>query len=166
MLGLTPLGTIHTLVGLVAVLAGIVALFRDKAISPRNGVGRLYIVTTVITCLTAFGIFQHGGFGKGHLLAILTLLMLGVAAVAGYTRLFGKLSTYIETVSYSMTFLFHWIPAITESSIRLPPSAPLVESVDSPRLQVVAAVLFILFVIGATLQVRRMRKLGGRTTAT
>ena len=54
-----------------------VAFVRDEEISPRNTVGKVYIVTTVVTCLTAFGIFQHGGFGKPHALAIITLVVLG-----------------------------------------------------------------------------------------
>jgi len=34
-------------------------------------------------------IFQHGGFGKPHALGIVTLILLGMAYVAGYTRLYG-----------------------------------------------------------------------------
>ena len=68
MFGLTQLGVIHTAVSLIAVGAGLIALFRDKEISPRNGVGKIYIIATILTCLTGFGIFQHGGFGKPHAL--------------------------------------------------------------------------------------------------
>lgn len=157
MFGLTSLGVFHTLIGLIAVAAGLVALIRDKEISPRNSLGKIYLVTTVVTCVTAFGIFQHGGFGKGHALAILTLLTLVVAAIAGYTRLFGRASRYVETVSYSATFLFHWIPAITETSTRLPPGAPLASSPEAVGLQAATGVLVTLFLIGATLQVRRLR---------
>ena len=157
MLGLTTLGTFHTAISLIAVAAGIVAFVRDKEISPRNTVGTVYIVTTVVTCLTAFGIFQHGGFGKPHALAIITLVVLGVAAVAGYSGFFGRLSRYVETVSYSATFLFHLIPAITETSTRLPAGAPLLANAEAPELQTATAVLFVLFLIGATLQVLRLR---------
>jgi hypothetical protein len=62
-------------------------------------------------------------------------------------------------VSYSATFLFHWIPAITETTTRLPLDAPLLPNADAPQLQVVAGILFVLFLIGATLQVRRLRAL-------
>ncbi len=88
-LGLTPLGIIHTAIGLIAVAAGLVAFFRDKGISSTNPLGKLYVWTTVITCLTGFGIYQHGGFGKPHVLGVLgvlgvlTLLVLTVAWVAG-----------------------------------------------------------------------------------
>jgi uncharacterized membrane protein len=159
MLGLTPLGTLHTAISLVAVAAGLIALIRDKQISPRNMLGKVYVVTTLITCVTGFGIFQHGGFGKPHALGIITLVVLAVAAVAGYTNLFGRASRYVETVSYSATFLFHLIPGVTETSTRLPPGAPLVASAEAPELQVAAAVMFVAFLIGATLQVLRLRSL-------
>src|SRR5881296_779466 len=106
---LTPLGTFHTAISLIAVVAGVIAFVRDKEISPKNLVGRIYVTTTVITCLTGFGIFQHGGFGKPHALGIITLVALVVAGVAGYSRVFGRISRQVEIVSYSATFLFHWI---------------------------------------------------------
>jgi len=157
MLGLTPLGTIHTAISLIAVAAGLIALIRDKEISPRNRVGQVYVIMTVLTCLTGFGILQHGGFGTPHVLGIVTLIVLAVAAIAGYSRLFGRASPYVETVSYSATFFFHWIPAIAETSTRLPLGAPLVASAEAPELQAATAALFVVFLVGATLQVRRLR---------
>jgi uncharacterized membrane protein len=157
MLGLTPLGTFHTAISLIAVVAGIIGFVRDKEISPRNWVGKLYVLTTVISCLTGFGIFQHGGFGKPHVLGIITLVVLVVAAVAGASKLFGDASRYVETVGYSATFFFHMIPGVTETATRLPLGAPLATNADAPALQAVIGVLFLAFLIGATLQVRRLR---------
>ena len=158
MFGLTPLGTFHTAISLIAVVAGLIAFIRDKQISPKNLVGKIYVVTTVITCLTSFGIFQHGGFGKPHVLSIITLVVLGVAAAAGYSNLFGRASRYVETVSYTATFLFHLIPGITETSTRLPLGSPLVADADAPALQMATGVLFVAFLIGATLQVLWLHK--------
>jgi uncharacterized membrane protein len=160
--GLTPIGVIHTAISLIAVAAGLIALVRDKEISPRDMLGKTYVIATVLVCLTGFGIFQHGGFGKPHALGIITLVVLGVAYVAGYTKLYGRLSPYIETVSYSATFLFHLIPGITETTTRLPLGAPLLPNADALALQAATAVLGVLFLIGAALQVRRLRaRLGG-----
>jgi uncharacterized membrane protein len=162
MLGLTPLGTFHTAISLVAVGSGLVALVRDKAISPKTTVGKTYVITTVITCLTGFGIFQHGGFGPPHVLGVITLVVLGVAAAAGRGKLFGRAAPYVEAVSYSATFLFHMIPAVTETSTRLPVGAPLVANAEAPALQAANGVLFVLFLIGAALQVRHMKGARGR----
>jgi len=162
MFGLTQLGMIHTAISLIAVAAGLVALIRDKEISPRNTLGKVYVITTILVCLTGFGIFQHGGFGKPHVLGIITLIVLGVAYVAGYTKLYGRLSPYIETVSYSATFLFHLIPGVTETTTRLPLGAPLLPNAEAPALQVATAVMGVAFLIGAALQVRRLRARLGR----
>jgi len=159
--GLTQLGVLHTIVSLIAVAAGLAALIRDGRIGMNNTVGKVYVWATVITCLTGFGIFQHGGFGKPHVLGIVTLVTLGIAALAARTALFDRLSPYVETVSYSATFLFHMIPGVTETTTRLPLGAPLLPNADAPELQVAAGVLFVLFLIGATLQVLHLRgKLG------
>lgn len=155
--GLTSLGVIHTIISLIAVGAGLIALIRDGLITPRNMLGKVYIIATVIVCLTGFGIFQHGGFGKPHVLGIVTLIVLGVAAAAGYSKLFGRFSPYVETVSYSMTFFFHMIPGITETTTRLPLGKPLLPNADAPELQAAAGVFFLLFLIGAAVQVIKMR---------
>jgi uncharacterized membrane protein len=165
MFGLTPLGVVHTAISLIAVASGAIALIRDREISPRNLLWKTYVIATVLTCVTGFGIFQHGGFGKPHALGIITLVVLGVAYVAGYTKLYGRWSPYIETVSYSMTFLFHMIPGVTETTTRLPLGAPLLPSPEAPALQAAAGVLFVAFLIGATLQMRRLRARLGRPAA-
>ena len=157
--GLTQLGVIHTLISLVAVFAAVIAFFRDKGINPANTLGKVYIWATVLTCLTGFGIFQHGGFGKAHVLGIITLLTLGVAWWGDQGR-FGAKSAYVSTLCYSITFVFHMIPAVTESSTRLPLGAPLLASPEAPELKAATGVLLVLYVIGAILQVRRLKAQG------
>jgi len=157
MFGLTNLGVIHTAISIVAVIAGIVCFFRYGSISLRNTAGRTYVILTVLTCLTGFPIFQHGGFGKPHILGIVTLLVLAIAAVAGRTNVFGKVSRYVETVSYSATFFFHMIPALAEGATRLPPGAPLFDNPEAPQLQVVTGIFFVLFLLGASYQVWKLR---------
>src|SRR5438094_8994960 len=90
MFGLTPLGVIHTAISLIAVAAGLIALVRDKEISPRNTLGKVYVITTVIVCVTGFWIFQHGGLGRPHSLGAITLVGRVGAYVAGHTKLYGR----------------------------------------------------------------------------
>jgi hypothetical protein len=85
-------------------------LWRDGEITHRNDLGKVYIATTVITCITGFGIFQHGGFGKPHALGVITLPM-------------GK---------------------------------PLFDSPEAPGLQIIGGVLFLIFLVGAYVQVKRL----------
>jgi uncharacterized membrane protein len=156
-LKVTPFGAFHTVIAVVAVVAGLVALVRYVEISPRSLAGKIYIVATILTCLTGFGIFHHGGFGKPHVLGIITLVVLGVAIVAARSDLFGRFSRHVETVSFSMTFFFHMIPTVIETATRFPLGAPLAANGEAPGLQAAPGVLFFLFLIGVFLQVRRLR---------
>jgi len=156
-MNLTPLGIVHTAISLVALLAGLVELVRTGEIDPRTSLGKVYLVTTLLTCLTALGIFRHGGFGPPHALAVLTIACLAVGGMAAYTRNFGRASTPARLVAMSSTFLFSLIPAITETATRLPAGAPLVASADAPILGRIFGVLFLLSVIGVAFQLRRAR---------
>jgi len=131
------------------VAAALAAFAREGAINPGSTLGKLYLWTTVLTCLTGFGIFQHGGFGKPHVLGVITLVVLAVAWKAR--------SVKAVTVLYSLTFLFHMIPAVTESTTRLPLGAPLLASAEAPELKAITGVLFLLFLACVTLQLRRLK---------
>jgi hypothetical protein len=156
--GLTQLGIVHTLISLIAVLTGIISLILFRKISWDNMIGKIYVVSTVIVCISGFGIFQHGGFGKPHVLGIITLIVLIIAFLSGKKLMFfGKRSPAVEVVCYSMTFFFHIVPGITESVTRLPLDAPLASSPEDPRIQMAIGVCFVLFVIGAVLQVRALK---------
>lgn len=155
--GLTQLGTVHTAISLVAVAAGLVLFIRDKEITSKTRLGKLYVFMTIVTCLRGFGIFQHGGFGKPHAVGIATLVVIAIAASAEYSSLFGRISRYVSVVGYSATFAFHLIPAMTETATRLPLGAPLVADAEADSLKIGAAVIVAVYLIGATLQVRRLR---------
>lgn len=157
MLGLTTLGTFHTVISLVALVCGVWVLFRDKEISPRNGLGQIYLVGTFISAATGLFIFQRGGFGPPHVFSILTLLALAIGTVAATSGVFGAASRYVQAIAYSSTIFFHLVPGIVETTTRLPRGAPLVASPDAPVLQGAILVLLVLLIIGLTLQLRRLR---------
>jgi len=162
MLGLTTLGTFHTAISLIALAAGFAALARHKEISNASRSGKVFVWGTVLSCLTGFGIFQHGGFGNPHILAIVTLVVMAVALTAQYSAAFGRLSRYVRTVGYSLTLFFHFIPGTVETLTRLPVGAPYLSGPLDPKAQPILGLFFLLFLIGATLQVGRLR--AGRET--
>lgn len=154
MSSLSPLGIVHTAISLVALAAGIKAFLRDGKIDSYATAGRWYIGATALTCLSGFFIFAHGGFGKPHVLGVLTLLVLALALLAERGLVFGRPLTRVAIVAYSLTFYFHLIPALTETSTRLPAGSPLVASADSPVLAVAFGLLFLVFLAGVRRQLR------------
>lgn len=154
MFGLTTLGLVHTLISLIAIVAGVWALARHREISPREPLGRAYLVCTLLAAATALGIFRHGSFGPPHGLAILTLLALAVGTVAALTGFFGRWSRYVQAIAYTATFLFHMIPGFTESLTRLPPGQPLLAGPEAPEFKPIYGTLLLVFIVGLTLQLR------------
>jgi uncharacterized membrane protein len=157
MFGLTNLGIVHTLFSLVAVAAGVVAYVRYGSISLRTRVGGVYIVATVLTCVTGFGIFRTGAFGPAHAVGVLTLVILAFAVLVEKRALVGTAPRPIEVVSYTTTFFLHMIPAVNETTTRLPPSAPLASGPNDPLILVLVGIAFALYIAGATLQVLRLK---------
>ena len=154
-----PLGWFHTAMGIIALISGGFTLARFKEISFQTRSGQIYLVTTLITAGTALAIFQRGEFGPGHALAVMTLLALAVGTAAARTRLFGKFSRYVQAISYSATLLFHCIPAITDGLLRLPVGDPVLTSIDDPILKMCYLVLLVIFLVGISLQLRRIHRL-------
>lgn len=157
MFGLSFIGFIHTLLGLVALVAGAACFFQDGAISLRSRAGQVFFWATVLTCATGFGVFQRGGFNIAHALGVVTLVVLGVAAWTERWQALGRLSAYVATVGYSLTYFLHWIPGTTETFTRFPAGAPLFSSPEDPALEKTVGVMFLLFVVGVALQVWRLR---------
>ena len=157
MLGLTDLGVVHTLISLVAVAAGVISFVRFGAISLRTSVGVAYVVTTAVTALTGFGIFKTGAFGPAHAVGVLTLAVLAFAVLVEKRPILGVLSRPVETVSYTTTFFLHMIPAINETTTRLPPSAPLAAGPNDPLVLALVGVALVLYIAGAAVQVLRLR---------
>ncbi|MDX1507478.1 MAG: hypothetical protein R3358_04295 [Woeseiaceae bacterium] len=153
-----PLGWFHTAMGAIAIISGAISLFKYRELTYRNTTGLVYLLATLVTAATALAIFQHGSFGPGHALAVLTLAALLTGAVADMTGLFGKAGRYVRAFAYSSTLLFHSIPAITDASLRLPVGDPFLSSIEDPFLRKAYLVLVVLFLVGVTLQLRWIRR--------
>ena len=149
-----PLGWFHTATGVVALVSGGFALTKFKEITLQTRSGQIYLAMTLITAGTALAIFQHGKFGPAHGLAVMTLVALAIGTAASTTKLFGKSSRYVRAVSYSVTLLFHSIPAVTDGLLRLPVGNPVLTSFDHPIMKTSYAVLLVLFLVGISLQLR------------
>ena len=157
MLGLTPLGAIHTAISLVAIVSGVWALARDREILASNQIGRIYLATTTLTAATGLMIFEHGGFRIGHKFAILTLVVIAIGTLAATTSVFGRASRYIQAICYSSTMLLHMITGSAESLTRLPPGAPLVTAANAFIFKYIVGALILLFLIGLGFQLRWLR---------
>jgi hypothetical protein len=155
---MTLLGWFHTIMGIAAILLAVAALYRHGLIRAADREGAGYLMITVIVAGSALGIYNQGGFGVAHYLAVLTL----VAAFGGFIlerfNLFGRFSPYFQAIAYSATILFHMIPAITDFLRRLPVGDPFIDSFDSPVLQGFHLTFLGLYVLGVGVQILKLKR--------
>ncbi len=152
------LGWFHTVIGITALVSGVYSLITKKEIGLQFRAGQIYLLATLVTAVTALGIFQHGSFGVAHGLAVMTLIALAVGTVAATTQILGGYSRAVQAAAYSATLLFHSIPAITDGLMRLPVGNPVVASFEDPLLQKCYMVVMIMYLVGLAFQLVWIRK--------
>jgi uncharacterized membrane protein len=157
MLNISQFGMFHTLIALIAVISGLIALFRYGEIGTRTRSGALYVWFTVATAVTGLFIFRHGSFGPPHILAILTLLVLAIAYAAERYSDSG-LARYLAVLGYSLTLFFHLIPGLTETGTRVPIDDPAFTGPEDPTLKALVGAGFLVYLVGAAVQVARIRR--------
>jgi len=155
---MTILGWIHTLLGVVAVLSGFYTLYKYKVISVEKSSGRLYVYVTLLVAGSALGIYNQGGFGIAHILAVLTLIALAGGYIMEKIQLFGSFSKYFQALAYTITLLFHMLPAITDFLRRLPVGDPFIDSFEDPLLVNFHIAFLLIFVVGIIAQIFWLKK--------
>jgi hypothetical protein len=103
-------------------------------------------------------IYNQGGFRIAHVLAVLTLLALIAGIIVEKTYMLGSLSKYFFTLCYTSTFLFHMIPAITDTLRRLPVGDPFASSLDDPLVVSFHALFFLIFILSYLWQVQWLKR--------
>ena len=155
---ITSLGWIHTIIAIVALIAGFYTLAVYKVITSEQKTGQLYLICTLVAAVTALMIYKHGGFGPGHALAVLTLLALVGGFFVTKIPLFTKIADYIQAFCFSGTLLFHMIPAITDGLLRLPVEDPILTNPNDPMLKKFYLAFLVIFLVGYAVQFLWLKK--------
>lgn len=155
---ITLLGWIHTIIAIIALIAGFYTLAVFKVITPEQKTGQLYLICTLIAAATALMIYKHDGFGPAHGLAVLTLLALVGGFVVTKIQVFEKIEEYLQAFCFSGTLLFHMIPAITDGLLRLPVGDPVLTNPHDPMLKKFYLAFLVIFLVGYAMQFLWLKK--------
>ncbi|HZX77879.1 hypothetical protein [Lysobacter sp.] len=160
LLNITAFGAFHTVIAIIGVVAGFVALIRYRQIRLNTVAGSSFFWFTIGAAVTGLFIFRRGSFGAPHVLSLLTLVVLALAWWAERRNGFGRLSGY-ATVLFNLTALFfHFIPAFVETLTRVPLGAPFATGPEDTRLFGPIGTAFVAYLIGAVWQILRQRRIG------
>lgn len=158
-MGLSGLGIFHTVIGVIAIVAAVIALIRNGKIDLSKLAGKIYFYCTLITSLTALGLSHVVGINPGHILALLIVVLISVAYFLYIKKQGNNRARFIENFFLSFSFFLSLLPTVNETFNRIPVGHPLASGPTDPLIGKTLLFLFILFVVGSVLQFRKQWKI-------
>lgn len=158
-MGLSGLGIFHTIIGVIAIVAAVIALIRNGKIDLSKLSGKIYFYCTLVTSLTALGLSSLVGINPGHILALLIVVLISLAYFL-YAKKQGNNSfRFLENFFLSFSVFLSLLPTVNETFNRIPVGHPLASGPKDPLIGKTLLFLFLLFVVGSALQFRKQRKI-------
>jgi preprotein translocase subunit YajC len=157
-MGLSNLGILHTIIGIIAIAAAIISYVRYGKISLAHITGKIYFYGTIITSVTSLGLLKHG-FNPGHIFAIFIVVLVVVAYFLHTKKQGNNRSRYLENSLLSFSFFLSWVPTINETFTRVPIGHPLAKAPTDPIIGITLLIFLLLFLIGSIYQFRQQRKI-------
>jgi len=158
-MGLSHLGIFHTVIGIIAIIAAFVSLFKNARIDLGKLSGKIYFWFTLIASLTALGLSSVKGFNPGHILALLIVILILTAYYLYANKPGNNRSRFFENFFLSLSFFLSLLPTVNETFTRVPVGHPLASGPTDPLIAKTLLILFLLFIAGSVLQFRKQRKI-------
>ncbi len=158
-MGLSALGIFHTAIGIVAIVAALIAFVRYGKIDLNRPTGRVYFYFTLVTSATALGLSKHGGFNPGHVFSIFIILLISAAYYLNARKKESNKARYFENFFLSFSFFLSLLPTVNETFTRIPLGHPLAKDINDPVIGRTLLVIVMLFIAGSVLQFRQQKKM-------
>ena len=146
----------HVVISLIAIVAGFVVLAGLLRGQRLDGWTAIFLVTTVATSVTGFGI-PADRLLPSHVVGAISLVVLAIALVARYLRRLegGWRRTYVVT---AMTALYlNVFVLVVQAFIRVPFLQPLAPTQSEPPFQLAQAAVLVAFLALGRASVRRFQ---------
>ncbi|QNL48738.1 hypothetical protein H8S90_18420 [Olivibacter sp. SDN3] len=158
-MGLSNLGIFHTVIGIVAIVAAVIAFIRSGRIDLSQLIGKIYFYGTLVTSLTALGLSKHGGFNPGHAFSLIIIILILIAYFL-YSKRKGHIKArYFENFLLSFSFFLSLVPTVNETFTRIPIGHPLAKDISDPVIGKTLLALLVLFIVGSISQFRKQKKI-------
>jgi len=154
-LGMSTFTFIHTVLSVIGLVAGLVVTFGLLASKELAGWAALYFVTAIATSATGFGF--AGDFQPSHVVALISLVLLGLAVLARYVFHYAGAWRWIYAVSLVLSVYFLVFVGIVQAFKKVPALSAIAPTQSEPPFtyaQIVALVVFVVLAIAAAIKFR------------
>jgi hypothetical protein len=158
MLGLSlhAVTILHVVISLVAIVAGLIVLFRMFKSQSMPGMTAFFLITTILTNATGF-MFPFEKLLPSHIIAILSLVLLAIACYALYSAKLSGAWRAIYVITAVASLYFNVFVLVIQSFLKIEPLHELAPGAppSGPTFAVVQLIVLVLFVLAGIRAVRR-----------
>ena len=150
-LSLPALTLVHVIIGLIAIVAGLVAMFGLLGSKPMPGLTAIFLAFTILTSATGF-LFPFEKLLPSHIIGIISLALLAVACVALYGMKLKGVWRPVYVVTAMVSLYLNVFVLVIQSFLKVPALAALAPAVPpappaGPVFAVVQGIVLVFFVI-------------------
>jgi len=119
-LGLSAFTTLHVVISLVAIVAGLVVMFGMLGPYKSGGLAAIFLLLTILTSVTGF-MFPFNGITPGIVIGILSVVLLAIACVALYARHLTGAWRPIYVLTALISLYLNVFVLVVQSFLKIPP---------------------------------------------
>jgi len=144
-LDLLPLGWVHFIASLVALVVGALVLMRPKGTPVHKLRGRIYVVAVLATSITALGIYRRGDFFFAHWFGVAALIAITVGIAAAHFKIPRTGWMHLHLTCMLVSFYILIDGGVNEVFLRVNVLRRLIPNFDSPVIGMTHLAVMIFF---------------------
>ena len=160
-LSISTFVTVHVIISLIAIAAGIIVMFGMLGSSRMPGLTAIFLSTTILTSATGLVIppLLYEKFLPSHLFGILSLGLLAVACLALYGKQLSGAWRWIYVVTALTALYLNVFVLVVQSFLKVPALHALAPSVPpaEPPFAITQGIVLVFFVVAIIGAIRRYR---------
>ena len=152
-LSLSAFTTLHVILSLIGILAGVVVVVGMLAAKPLPGWTAVFLASTVLTSVTGF-LFPFSALLPSHVVGIISLVVLTIAVLALYLFRLQGIWRWVYILGAVLALYFNAFVAVVQAFQKLPFLQPLSPTQSEPPFVVAQLAVLILFLGLAVMALR------------
>jgi hypothetical protein len=157
-LSLSTFTTVHVIISLIGIVAGILVMFGLLGSRRMPGMTALFLLFTILTSATGF-LFPFEGFKPSYAVGALSLVLLAIACIALYGMKLSGSWRWIYVVTAMISLYLNIFVLVIQSFLKIPALTALAPGnpPSGPVFGVIQGLVLLVFVIVTIGAVRRFR---------
>ena len=119
-MSLSAFTTLHVVISLIAILAGLIVMFGMLGSNPMPGLTAIFLLFTILTSATGF-LFPFNGVTPGDVVGALSLVLLLIACIALYVMKLSGGWRWIYVVTALISLYLNVFVLVIQSFLKIPP---------------------------------------------